>query len=708
MIVYDTSDYRLSYEPESDELILLDGKGRRMASGPLKPNFAFADGSYDSFLEGAEAEARLVSVPTGGLSTLTVNWKTARGSLLLTLQLYAERFEVLPLKVSSPSSSRWARLELFAGLSTHYVLLPGLSMSSFVSPVVDLYAKFNLTTTLGAGAMRGPGLAQQWGLPAHYLALYNTSERWNGAGARNLESDSLCLGLAELPEGDFWVRTGERCLTLVLNLRSDLWNLLPDNIEITTGLHLLGFVGRDLEAAPRAYYRHLANQGSVAGSAYPHQPAARDVRSWTLFNTWGSQVNERIQPEQLDQTRLEGYRSSLLASGLKVGHFVIDDKWEGAYGVLTHDAQRFPHFEAFLNTLRADGYKVGLWAAFLRCEDPQRVGLTENHLMKGYDGKVLWLQHQSARYGIYDISQDEVAHVLGRLAREFMERYRPELIKFDFGYELPILDVSCPANRNYRGERLLRRGLEVLLGAMKAVNPELVVFYYGLSPLLAPYYDLHSTDDMVYCPRDYDLEGNRRMTLAALLGENGMPVSSSTGYDWDTACDLWFDSVALGVPGTLLPFGPGETEAGPTPAVLARFNGLSALARASNRYQFESVSGHPHGGHRAMTTSGWRRLEHGQTVLLALRNDCSVPDLEHQGQVVVASLDQALAGTRHFGFVGWPGSSFRLPVGTTSTWTVTEHRLRGSSSVGTLKAASTLEFPWPAVDDLEWVEFQAK
>ena len=707
-----TENYRWSWDRDTDLVHFEDGQGRHIAHAPLKPRLVFADGSADPSWD----EAAVTALQQG--NTVAVSYRSAQAELSLVWSFEQDHFSLSPVEVSSPHASRWARVELLAGLQTHYALLPGLSMSSFLGPVVDLHSKLNLTTTLGAGAMRGPGLAQQWGLPSHWLDVYDTAARWNASGAHSRESAAMCLGLASLPSGDFWVRTGDRNLTLVLNVRSDLWNLFPEGRSFSTGLDLLFFFGKDLEEAPKAYYRHLAALGHKAGSAYPALANSRDVRSWTLFNTWGSQVSEPIQPEQFDQARLEKYWQQLQASGLKVGHFVIDDKWEGTYGVLRHDEKRFPAFDDLLGRVRKAGLKVGLWAAFLRCENPSLVGLTEDHLMKGRDGQVLWFAHQTARYGIYDISQDKVAEVLGRLARDFMRRYRPDLIKFDFGYELPTLDVSCPANPVYRGEALLRRGLEVLLGAMKAENPELVVFYYGLSPLLAPYYDLHSTDDMVYCPRDYDVEGNRRMNLAAFLGECGMPVSSSTGYDWATASDLWFDAAALGVPGTLLPFGPDEAGGGPSAEVIARFNGLAALARPSATYQFETLGGHPHGGHRAMTTAGWRRLEQGKTVLLALRPGSRVAGLETEGQLVLASFDEALLDgaqgtTRHFGFVGWPGSSFRLAAARPTSWTVTQHWLGAEAtqmnlSVPEAATPGTLDFRWPDIGPhaLEWVEFQ--
>lgn len=702
----DTPTYAWTWDPATDEWAVHDGRQRLIARGPLRPRFVFADGTEDRAPVGTVA-AR------GTGAGLQVTYTGEGGSLSLTWSFQAELFALSPLTVRSPRSSVWARLEELPDLFSHYALLPGLSMSTFLGPVVDLHSKLRLTTTLGAGAMRGPGLAQQWGLPAHWLALANTGERWNAARARDLDSDALCLGLADLPEGDFWVRVGERSVTPTLNLRSDLWNLYADGQEHRVGLDLLFFVGADFEAAPRAYYREMARRGVRSGAAYPAPPATRDVRPWTHFNTWGSQIADRIQPEELDAARLAGYFDRLEASGLRVGHFIVDDKWEGAYGVLRHDEARFPDFEAFLDRVRARGYRVGLWAAFLRCEDPARVGLDESHLMKGRDGQPLWFQHQTARYGIYDISQPRVAEVLGRLAGDFMRRYRPDLIKFDFGYELPTLDVACPADPSLRGERLLRRGLEVLLGAMKAVNPELVVFYYGLSPLVASYYDLHSTDDMVYGPGDYDVEGNRRMTLSSLLGEVGMPTCSSTGYDWASAPDLWFDAVALGVPSTLLPFGTDENGGGPTDAALALFNGLAAVARPGALFEARRL-GKPRvaGGHHALRTPSWERREAGVTTLLALRAGTVLPDWDHGGTVVVASRDDVDVGlSERLGIVPVSAGSLSLPSAGRRDWTVTVHRWQAGSTTYQVRAADgrlTLSLtPRDEQGIIEWLELNA-
>ncbi|HNE06197.1 MAG TPA: hypothetical protein PLT08_16850, partial [Anaerolineales bacterium] len=428
---------------------------------------------------------------------------------------------------------------------SHYAVVPGLTMSTNISPIVDLHSRLNTTAVLGSGAMRGPGLTQQWGLPAHYFCTFNTSDRWNAIGAKAQQSEAACWGLATLPQGDFRLEMREVGISPVLNLRTDLWKHKPD----TFGFHFLITFGENYHEAIRKYYQVLLREKFI--SPKKHSPKKQEVLISPQYNTWGVESALALPPEQLTEELVRDIFIKFKASGMKAKTFVIDDKWEGTYGELKHDPERFPNFESLLKDIRAQGYNIGLWAAFLRCQNPAALGLDESHLLQTHEGKPLWLDHQTSRYGIFDMTQPKVQEVLRQRAKDFIRRYQPDLIKFDFGYELPSLDVSAPQDMNFAGERLLQKGLEVIVGAMKEENPDLVIMYYGLSPLLIDYYDLHSPDDLVYCVGDYDLESNRRILFSSLCGELGMPTYSSSGYDWDSAIDIWFDTVASGSLGSL-------------------------------------------------------------------------------------------------------------------------------------------------------------
>ena len=208
---------------------------------------------------------------------------------------------------------------------------------------------------------------------------------------------------------------------------------------------------------------------------------------------------------------------------------------------------------------------------------------------------------------------------MARLARKFIRRYQPDLVKFDFGYELPGLAEGAPSEMKWAGERLLAKGLEVAVKAMREENPDLVVMYYSLSPLFNEYFDLHSPDDMFMCAKEYDFEANRRFFFSGLLGEIGMPTYGSGGYDWPTMPEIWFDSAVVGTLGSLNSFSGDEENEGPTPERVAKYNGLAQLLRSSNTFSIRPIDADYVSSTRGARSPSWARMENGEVVLLALR-----------------------------------------------------------------------------------------
>ena len=175
---------------------------------------------------------------------------------------------------------------------------------------------------------------------------------------------------------------------------------------------------------------------------------------------------------------------ALKTSGMKAGLFSIDDKWEGAYGNLEHSKTRLPGFEQFLEKLRSDGYRVGIWAALMRCERPSDIGLTEDNMLKTPNSTPLQAKNSgTTRYYIIDFTQPAVEKVLTDLVKKFVRRYKPDLFKFDFGYELPAAGIAAPQDKKWTGERLMWKGLDIVIKAMREENPDLVVMYYQLATL---------------------------------------------------------------------------------------------------------------------------------------------------------------------------------------------------------------------------------
>jgi hypothetical protein len=683
--------YAWEWERERDIFSLYDGKERLIGSGVHQPFVLTSDAN--SAPQAGSSSYRIdhdrVSILYEGVngdSALTVTWSFRDDFIRLE-----------PLRYESSCAEEIVQIVYFpkdAGVSyrpsfySRYAVVPGLSMSTNISPVVDLHSRLSVVAALGSGAMRGPGFSQQWGLPAHYFCVFNTAERWNAVGARQLQSGAACCGLAELPDGDFRLHIAEIGLSPVLNLRGDLWKQFETPGKLQLGCSFLIAFGEQFYDAIRSYYRILQREGVIKSKSVSAKKS--EVLLAPQFNTWGMQSARALHPENLTEAIVLDTFEKLRRSAMKARTFVIDDKWEGRYGELKHDPVRFPNFPYMLESIRESGYSIGLWAAFLRCEDPAALGLRESNLLQKQDGTPLWLTHGAARYGIFDVTQTAVQVVLRARAREFVRLYRPDLIKFDFGYELPSLDVAAPADTKWGGERLLQKGLEVIVGAMKEENPDLVIMYYGLSPLLVDYYDLHSPDDLVYCGGDYDLETNRRIFFSSLCGELGMPTYGSSGYDWASATSIWFDSAPSGTLGSLHCFDGDENGDLPTHEQIAKYNGLSAILRRGTTFQVYPLAVSWQGGLRAAFAPSWERVEDGKTVLLALRTHRfdgkpairSYKDvLDTDVMLVVASLtEEDIARAARLGIVPFGGGACTIRrVGECRSVKLIEHYFDGSS-----------------------------
>ena len=660
MIYVQAPHYFWELDLNSDIFLLYDSNKRLISRAKHRPFILTTRSGQGDVTVSYEIDGNRLSViysDESSASRLTVTWSFHPDFIHLQPLAYESAEEQDVIQVVYFPEQRGD--SYVPSMYSRYVVVPGLCMSPSISPIVDLHSRLSVSAVLGCGAMRGPGLTQQWGLPAHYFCAFNTSDRWNAISARGKQSGAACWGLAELPMGDFRLEIREIAFSPILNLRGDLWRHVRTPGSLQIGFSFLVTFGENYYEAIRNYYTILRREGIVA----PKLPSARkkDVLLAPQYNTWGVESSLAMSPEDLTEATVLDIFEKLQRSGMHARAFVIDDKWEGKYGELKHDETRFPNFERLLDVIRREGYFIGLWAAFLRCQDPSALGLNESHLLQSTEGGSLWFAHQTSRYGIFDVTQSEVQRVLAIRAKEFIHRYNPDLVKFDFGYELPSLDVAAPADLEWAGERLLQKGLEVVVDAMKAENPDLVIMYYGLSPLLVDYYDLHSPDDLVYCGGDYDLETNRRIFFSSLCGELGMPTYGSSGYDWASALDIWFDSTPSGTLGSLHCFDGDENGDLPRTEWIAKYNGLSAILREETTFHINPVDVHWQGGLRAGFSSSWERIERGKTVLLALRThrfdgkpaSRSHKDILHTDvMLVVSSLtDESILGSSRLGIV---------------------------------------------------------
>jgi hypothetical protein len=573
-------DYTWEWSQEKDEFRLLDQRGLLIAGGKLQPAVLVQTVG--------EAKARVCTPgkPAGcdvRDNTVRVRYEGVNGSatLSMTWRFEEEGMWLEPISYETPSTEDVVSLHYFAqgsgdkvlpSLTSNYLVLPGINTTSALSPVLPVltFGAGVSTNWLGHSMIADPAvqIGQGWGLPVYYFCGFHDApdehERTPSvsvAGAKPEELlNAFCCGLADIPSGDLLIENNLGGYSPVVSYRSDLWGHLRGPAVLSLGPRLLWTVGPNFYEAIRRYYTGLLRAGIVHKK--PNSSHKNEVALAPSFCTYGEQLARERADERLDEATLEAIYAGMKRSGMKAKLFVIDAKWEGNWGNLRHSQERLPHFEEILSRIRSEGHYIGLWAAFLRCGDPAELGLNAGHMLRRPDGQPYIGQDWtvSGNFYIYDLSQAEVREALVKQAKDFIRRYKPDFVKFDFGYQIPSLAFAAPKDMAWAGERLLAKSLEVIVGAMREENPDLVVLYYSLSPLLSDYIDLHSPDDLYLCTRDYDLEANRRFFFSSLLGEIGMPTWGSSGYDWLTAPDIWFDTAALGALGSLLSFSGPQAE----------------------------------------------------------------------------------------------------------------------------------------------------
>lgn len=618
--------YSWEWSATDDRFRLLDRRGRTITSGLLQPAVIVQSGP-DKKARNSQA-GRVVDHETTEAG-ITVNYARVNGSgkLRVTWRFEEESLWLEPVIYESSRVENVVALHYFAEglgdctrptLDNFFLILPGISMSPGVSPVVTSDLGLNLTSWIGRGSSPAPGLLQQWALPAHFFCGFHRNKPANTKSSLTAYlSDAFCCGLADLPTGDLFLETREGKHSLIVSYRSDLWESLQGPGRLTLGARLLWTIGPNYYEAIRVYYQELIRAGIVRRKS--NSARKNSVLLSPQFNSWGAEVAAGKDGEKLDEAALHSLYQGLRASGMKARMFVVDDKWEGKYGTLEHSVERLPHFDQFRQQVAADGLYFGLWAAFMRCEDPADLGLTVSHMLHLADGKPAVIRGETAQYYLLDFTQPEVERILRAQAKKFVERYRPDLVKFDFGYELPPLSEAAPKDMQWAGERMMLKGLDVIVGGMREANPDLVVMYYCLSPLFNDYFDLHSPDDLFMALGEYDLEANRRFFFSSLLGEIGIPTYGSGGYDWGSMPAIWFDSALIGTVGSLNSFAGDEKEEECSPYFAAKYNGLAQTLRGANTFRIEPVDADYLSVTRGAHSASWARFEGDQVVGVALR-----------------------------------------------------------------------------------------
>ena len=229
------NNYTWEWSQADDQFRLLDKQCLLMTSGSLQPAVIVQRGTNKQARECTPGRPATHAVNDG---TFTVNYEGVNGGgkLTVTWRFEDEALWLEPVAYESSESENVVALHYFAQgtgddarptLDNFYLVLPGISESSAVSPIVTAELGLKLTSWLGRGSSPTPGLLQQWGLPAHFFCGFHR----NIAGAVKSSmtkylSEAFCCGLAELPSGDQFLETRDGRHSLIVSYRSDLWQHL--------------------------------------------------------------------------------------------------------------------------------------------------------------------------------------------------------------------------------------------------------------------------------------------------------------------------------------------------------------------------------------------------------------------------------------------------------------------------------------------------
>jgi hypothetical protein len=681
--------YRWRWSAETDEVTLADPTGRRILSHQLQPVVevtgapAAPGRQVGVTIDGALLNARYEGVNGGGAIDLTLR--------------FLDDYYVLERVVYAPTGDEAiVRIALLDAAATDVIVVPGgrQDPEQAIFRTADLD---DVTFSIGAFSTKTASYHQQWALPHYLVACYSADE----AGAPT--SGAACIGLGAVPDGNVLVHARRGRFAYQINFRGDLWRNRRGRAIQRFELPLVFAAASGSWHEAGLGYFEAALAQSYTKRKEPS--AVPDAAFWPQYDTWGDQAARRCILHRFNEEQLRAIYADFQASGLNARLFVIDDKWEGVYGSLEHDPERFPHFPELLDQIRADGYEIGLWTAFPRCEDYRALGLTEDDLLVCPDGSPHVEQQHGRSWHLFDPTSARAAAHLRDRAHHLAHAYKPKLVKIDFGYEIPSPDIAGPHDPSWGGERLFLKFLEVIAGALRQADPQIAILYYCLSPLFSEYIDQCGMDDLWMSRGRYDEGFAKRALLSTWCGACGVVPYGSSGYDWRSATEIWFDSAVIGTPGVIAPLARDEYDERPAPDLVARYNGIARITRTNPVYRVDLLDADLHDPVAGPRARSWLRIEHGAAVVAALRPppgaSVAVPDLlDTDARVVVASLtDDGIATTSRLAIVPFSTGRVRLLRHSRGAPRAVAHVFGGTTQPFDLRiAADTIDLAVATID----------
>ena len=514
------------------------------------------------------------------------------------------------------------------------------------APPASILRRWDLGQATVPLGLYGPALGSPYGAAFPrpvYAAAFGDDRGWLVAGAGEVADAALTLELRGTSSALRW------------RYREDLW---PVPAGTRTWAHPLRITWAATAVEAFAdYFGTFVRDGA-------------DATEDAALATWNSWGDFRRQDFRLDEL-------ATTARDMGAGILVLDAGWETSESTGIADEAKLPDLARRLAAIQDSGMQIGFWQSVGWIDHPAEVGLSDDDLLVGLDGKprrVNWAmdpRDMGAHFAL-DPSSPRTRVFLAERMRAIIRTYRPALIKLDFGYGMPGPDSAVPRDPALRGERLGHELYRIVRDAAKAEDPAVAIQLYGIHPLHAGLADVIALDDMGDHGDRAEAEGHRHWSVwAALLGKHGVVVNGSSGYHWDQDGDVVLDTAVLGSPGAVLPLlDPAQPV---SRRALARRRALNRWHRRTVRWsplwldsQLGSVDAQP-------SVVSWGRVETPANVLtaLCLRSESSgrligdsARGITHSGDwAVIAQGDTGLDAPRDVAVVPVSPGELRMPCG---------------------------------------------
>ena len=291
LVRFEGGNYTWEWSAENDHFRIFNRQGNVVASGPVQPALVVRRPNQN-----AERLATPGSLGKHEVKGNRVVWTyvnvNGQGTLSVAWRFDQHGVWVEPVTYQSSTVEDVVSLGLFAegtgdairpALEAQTLVVPGLSHSPGLSPIVDRAMNLDVRTSIGRS---GNGITQQWALPSHYIAGFR---RLSPSSEEISEvASAFCCGLTELPGADLFVDLKNRGASLVFDYRSDLWGHVRGPGELTLGAGVLWTFAPNYREAIRQYYKALLNAGIVRKKKNSARKNATILSpQWC---TWGEQV----------------------------------------------------------------------------------------------------------------------------------------------------------------------------------------------------------------------------------------------------------------------------------------------------------------------------------------------------------------------------------------------------------------------------------